>query len=131
MTDTTKTTKSKLKTKLPGDAYAENIRARFWLMGQDEAYVGIGRITLLEKIDKLGSINQAAKEMSMSYKKAWKLIDELNQMFDEPLVVKEHGGKAGGGTHLTDKGHLVVKEFRRVEQKLKVFLQEASDNLGF
>ncbi len=49
MTDETKTAKSKLKTKLPGDAYAENIRARFWLMGKGEAYVGIGRITLLEK----------------------------------------------------------------------------------
>ncbi len=131
MTEVVKTAKSKLKTKLPGDAYAENIRARFWLMGQGEAYVGIGRITLLEKIDQLGSINQAAKEMSMSYKKAWKLIDELNQMFEEPLVVKEHGGKAGGGTQLTDKGHLVVKEFRRVEEKLKAFLQEMSDNLGF
>ncbi|QBZ82443.1 Molybdenum-pterin-binding protein MopA [Hydrogenovibrio crunogenus] len=117
--------------KLPGEGYAQNIRARFWLTGKSGAYAGIGRITLLEKIHERGSINQAAKEMKMSYKKAWKLIDEMNQMFDEPLVLKEHGGKSGGGTQLTSKGQSVVEEFRQLEKKLVAFLQEESKKLNF
>ncbi|MDG4811695.1 LysR family transcriptional regulator [Hydrogenovibrio sp. 3SP14C1] len=117
--------------KLPGEGYAQNIRARFWLTGKSGAYAGIGRITLLEKIHERGSINQAAKEMQMSYKKAWKLIDEMNQMFDEPLVLKEHGGKSGGGTQLTSKGRWVVAEFRQLEKKLIAFLQKESEKLGF
>ncbi|WP_024851777.1 winged helix-turn-helix domain-containing protein [Hydrogenovibrio kuenenii] len=111
---------------MPGERYSEKISARFWLTGQSDAYVGIGRITLLEKIQQLGSINAAAKDMQMSYKKAWRLIEEMNQFFDEPLVVKEQGGKAGGGTRLTDKGKKLVKEFRRIESGLTEFLQRES-----
>lgn len=120
-----------VQSKPPGEGYAENIRARFWLTGKSGAYVGIGRITLLERIDERGSINQAAKDMKMSYKKAWKLIDEMNQMFDDPLVLKEHGGKSGGGTQLTSKGRWVVAEFRQVEKNLISFLQNESEKLGF
>lgn len=112
--------------KLPGEAYSDNIRARFWVMGKESVYLGIGRVTLLEKIDEFGSINRAAKEMSMSYKKAWKLIEELNRMYDEPLVVKEQGGRSGGGTRLTEKGQLAIKQFRAFEQKLTQFLETES-----
>lgn len=119
----------KIETKLPGDGYSEHIRARFWITGEKGAYVGIGRITLLEKIDEVGSINRAAKEMQMSYKKAWKLIEEMNQMFSEPLVLKEHGGKAGGGTQVTEKGQAVIRAFRQLETKFQRFLEQESADL--
>lgn len=114
--------------KVPGEAYSEKIHARFWIKGQ-ETYIGIGRVTLLEKIADTGSINAAAKEMGMSYKKAWKLIDEMNQFFSDPLVVKEHGGKSGGGTQLTAKGRFLIEEFRRIEKQLAVFLEQESNRL--
>jgi len=114
------------KTKLPGEAYADRIRARFWLTGKDEGYLGIGRIQLLENIQQYGSINRAAKEMGMSYKKAWKLIEELNKMSDLPLVIKSQGGKAGGGTCLTEEGLRLVSQFRKIEKELIVFLEKAS-----
>ncbi len=117
--------------KLPGESYSKNIRARFWLTGKESVYLGIGRITLLEKIQELGSISAAAKDMGMSYKKAWKLIDELNKMFDEPLVIKEQGGRSGGGTRLTDKGLLAIKQFRSFEERLIKFLKSESDMLSF
>lgn len=117
---------SSVENKLPGEAYSDNIRARFWVMGKDSVYLGIGRVTLLEKIDELGSINRAAKEMSMSYKKAWKLIEDLNRMFDEPLVVKAQGGRSGGGTRLTEKGQLAIQQFRAFEKKLTLFLEAES-----
>ncbi len=117
--------------KLPGEDYSEHIRARFWFMGKEPSYLGIGRITLLEKIQEFGSISRAAKEMGMSYKKAWKLIEELNSMFDEPLVIKEQGGRAGGGTYLTEKGLLAIKQFRSFEVKLIDFLEVESKLLNF
>ena len=42
-------------------------------------YIGPGKVLLLEKISEKGSISQAAKSIGLSYKKAWKLIDELNK----------------------------------------------------
>ena len=114
--------------KLPGDAYASHIRARLWLTGayhlDQGGYVGVGRITLLEKIDQTGSMNQAAKAMGMSYKKAWKLVAQMNQMFAQPLVEKSHGGKQGGGTYVTAQGYRVIESFRELEQKIEAFLVE-------
>lgn len=119
----------KIDLKLPGEAYSPKIRARFWLTGDQEGYLGIGRVTLLEKIHQLGSMNQAAKEMGMSYKKAWKLIEELNAMFDEPLVIKEQGGKSGGGTQLTPRGMQAIAQFRGIEERLVNFLEAESKKL--
>ena len=113
--------------KLPGEAYSERIRARFWITGKKQGYLGIGRIQLLENIEQCGSMNGAAKAMGMSYKKAWKLIDELNQMSDSPVVIKSQGGKAGGGTALTEEGKRLVAKFRKLEAELTTFLQKASN----
>lgn len=116
--------------KLPGEGYSDTIRARFWLVSeQQQGYLGIGRIKLLEYIHQYGSINQAAKQMGMSYKKAWKLIEDLNQLHSQPLVLSEKGGKAGGGTHLTELGLRYVTAFREIEQRLALFLQQESDKL--
>jgi len=122
------------KVKLPGESYSTKIRARFWIVGdatnevagRSEGYVGIGRIELLENIERLGSMSQAAKAMGMSYKKAWKLVQDLNGMYVEPLVIKEHGGKSGGGTQLTGRGKALILEFRALEKELIVFLEAQS-----
>lgn len=115
--------------KLPGEAYSPNIRARFWLTDGSKSYLGVGRIELLEKIDEYGSISQAAKSMGMSYKKAWKLIDELNGMYSEPMIVKVKGGKSGGGSLLTETGRKTVEEFKCIEVDLIEFLQKKSEEL--
>jgi len=121
---------SEKQEKLPGEAYSENIRARFWITGDHSGYVGIGRVQLLEKIEEFGSMNQAAKSMGMSYKKAWKLIEELNTMYDEPLIVKAVGGKAGGGSIVTPRGKKLITEFRVVEKELVKVLQQMSELVG-
>jgi molybdate transport system regulatory protein len=60
--------------------------------------------------------------MSMSYKRAWYLIDGFNAMFREPLIERHHGGKGGGSATLTPFGERVVSEYRAMEAKaLQVF----------
>ena len=116
--------------KLPGDPYSERIRARFWLVSdQQQGYLGIGRIKLLEYIHQYGSINQAAKQMGMSYKKAWKLIEDMNHLHQQPLVLSEKGGKTGGGTQLTELGLRYIDEFRAIEKRLEDFLHRESERL--
>lgn len=115
--------------KLPGEKYSAQINARFWLTNND-TYLGIGRITLLEKIAETGSISAAAKEMKMSYKKAWKIIDEINEIYKTNLVVREQGGKSGGGTRLTQKGQETVQAFRQLEDKLREFLIKESSKIN-
>jgi len=87
------------------------IRVDFGAFG----YLGPGKIALMEHISKHGSISAAGKEMGMSYRRAWLLVDEINQIFREPLVEKQMGGSGGGGARLTKFGRDVVSRYRAIE----------------
>lgn len=78
-------------------------------------FIGPGKIALMELISKHGSISAAGKEMGMSYRRAWLLVDEINQIFREPLVEKQMGGSGGGGARLTKLGRDVVGRYRAIE----------------
>ena len=77
--------------------------------------LGPGKIALMELISKHGSMAAAGKEMGMSYRRAWLLVDEINQMFREPLVEKHMGGSGGGGARLTKLGRDIVGRYRAIE----------------
>ncbi|MBU3031218.1 winged helix-turn-helix domain-containing protein [Paracoccus marinaquae] len=80
--------------------------------------LGPGKAELLTLIDRLGSISAAGREMGMSYKRAWSLVEEMNAAFATPLVDSSRGGPGGGGATVTATGHEVLTRFRRLEQLL-------------
>ena len=80
--------------------------------------LGAGKIALLESIDKTGSISAAGRAHQMSYRRAWLLVDELNQLFTAPVVSAHHGGAKGGGASLTDQGRRIVALYRDAEAKM-------------
>ncbi|HEU4379598.1 MAG TPA: LysR family transcriptional regulator [Hyphomicrobiaceae bacterium] len=90
---------------------ALTIRVDFGAFG----YIGPGKIKLMELISKHGSISAAGKEMGMSYRRAWMLVDEINQIFKQPLVEKQMGGSGGGGARLSVLGRDVVSRYRAIE----------------
>ncbi|MGA7865941.1 MAG: LysR family transcriptional regulator [Stellaceae bacterium] len=79
--------------------------------------IGHGKIRLLEAVRDYGSISAAGRSMGMSYRRAWLLIDELNHIFEEPVIDAKHGGFGGGGAELTRFGHCVVQRYRSIEAK--------------
>ena len=78
-------------------------------------YLGPGKVALMELIAKRGSIAAAGKEMGMSYRRAWLLVDEINRIFREPLVCKQTGGSGGGGAQLTQLGREVIDRYRAIQ----------------
>jgi molybdate transport system regulatory protein len=108
-----------------------NIEVRVWIEGTDGAFLGIGKIWLLENIRKTGSITNAAKEMKMAYRQAWQLVEEMNQRAEKPLVEKLLGGKGGGGAQLTEAGERAITIFYEVEKRIKEFAQKETQNLKF
>jgi len=72
-------------------------RVRVSIVFQSGARIGPGKAKLLESIRDTGSISAAARDMNMSYKRAWLLLDSINQAFIEPVVVAATGGSGGGG----------------------------------
>jgi molybdate transport system regulatory protein len=81
----------------------------------DDRAIGPGKIKLLELIDRHGSISEAGRQMGMSYRRAWLLVDNLNHCFRGPVVTSQTGGQHGGGASLTAFGHSVVQHYREVE----------------
>ena len=95
-----------------------------WIVSDGHAFLGQGRVALLEEIGSSGSISEAARNMGMSYKKAWRLVEAMNAMAEVPLVVRTSGGQGGGGTLLTDKGRHMIHSFRLIESEFRTFLVE-------
>lgn len=104
------------------------LEGRIWLKTNGKSFLGSGRVHLLELIAKSGSISKAAKELGMSYKAAWDAVDAMNNLSDEPLVVRSAGGKGGGGTVITPKGEEVIKVFKALEEKYELFLSSIAEN---
>lgn len=74
----------------------------------DGAMLGPGKAELLAGIRDTGSIAAAGRQMGMSYKRAWSLVDEMNTAFAQPLVTSNRGGAKGGSAALTDTGAAVL-----------------------
>jgi molybdate transport system regulatory protein len=93
--------------------------------------IGPGKADLLEAIESTGSISAGARQLGMSYKRAWDLVDTMNRSFKQPLVATATGGNRGGGAEVTDFGHDVLCRYRMIEAKAALAVStEIEDLLG-
>ena len=106
-----------------------NVDGRFWLNIGGKGFLGLGRIELLEQIEATGSISAASRAMAMSYKAAWDSINAMNNLADEPLLIRQVGGRHGGGTQLTEYGKRVIAQYRAAEQEYQRFMDLMRENL--
>lgn len=91
---------------------------RFRVDFYDQCSVGIGKIRLLETIERTGSLSEAARDMDMSYRRAWLLIESMNSEFDKPVLSATVGGSGGGGARLTPFGRELIEAYRKLESQL-------------
>lgn len=83
---------------------------------QADGRIGPGKVELLEQIAAHGSISAGARQMGMSYKHAWLLIEDMNRLFRKPVVTGRKGGPRGGGSELTPVGLAIVTRYRAIER---------------
>jgi len=83
-------------------------------LGRDRA-IGPGKIRLLEAIRDTGSITKAGLALGMSYRRAWLLVDDMNNCFSEPVIAAQAGGSHGGGAVLTSFGRRLIDQYRAIE----------------
>lgn len=87
--------------------------------GEEERFIGPGRIELLEGIRETGSISKAAKKMNMSYKKAWDMIQSMNRQTLKPIVITQTGGEKGGGTRVSPEVIELIVAFRKLQAEVQ------------
>ena len=81
--------------------------------------LGPGKVALLEGIARSGSLSQAARDLKMSYRRAWLLLESLNTSFRRPLVITATGGKGGGGAAVTSFGNELITAYRALESDIE------------
>src|SRR6476661_11217543 len=94
------------------------VGVRVWVEREGQAMLGEGRAELLAAIDSEHSITKAAKAAGMSYRRAWNLIQEVNEAAGEALVEAAVGGKEGGGARLSKQGRLALSVYEDVRKSL-------------
>ncbi|HUI67507.1 MAG TPA: FmdE family protein [Nitrospirota bacterium] len=96
-----------------------DIRSKIWIEVGGEPVFGRGRRFLLEAIDSYGSINRAAQEVDISFRKAWGHIKAMESRLGMKLVERQAGGKNGGGATLTDDARKFLKKYEVLEKGIQ------------
>src|ERR1700733_2548714 len=91
---------------------------RFRIDFAEHAEVGPGKISLLEAIRNSGSLSQAARDLGMSYRRAWMLVASLNASFNKPVTRATAGGRGGGGAALTLFGAQLIESYRLLDKDI-------------
>ena len=109
-----------------GNKTGWKLKVRVWVERKGVKVLGPGRVELLGHIERHRSISRAAKEMNMSYRRAWSLVRDMNEAAGEPLVELTTGGSGGGGATLTARGkeaialyQLITKQFAETASELE------------
>src|ERR1022692_4149534 len=89
---------------------------RFRIDLAEHSSVGPGKICLLEAIRDSGSLSQGARNIGMSYRRAWLLVESLKKSFRKPVTAASTGGKDGGGMQVTEFGDVLIKNYRELER---------------
>ncbi len=105
------------------------IKSKLWIEVDGEPVFGRGRRFLLEAIDKHGSINQAAREINISYRKAWSYIKAMEDRLGIKLVERQAGGKNGGGAALTKRAKEFLKKYELMEEGIKEIVDRRFKNI--
>ncbi|MEP7372918.1 MAG: ModE family transcriptional regulator [Chitinophagaceae bacterium] len=106
------------------------VNGSIWIECDGQRFFGPGPVELLERINKMGSINQAAKQMQMSYKKAWEIINMLNTQSAKPLVVTQTGGTSGGGSVISSEAKEIIAWHKSLRERFKAFLGKETEKIG-
>ena len=101
-----------------------NIKSKLWIEENDKPVFGSGRKALLEAIERNGSINRAAQEMQMSYRKAWGALRAMEERLGVKLIERQTGGKDGGGAVLTEEARMLLKKYEALEKGVREFVDK-------
>ena len=94
------------------------------IFGEEKCF-GPGVADLLERVDRLHSLRKATIEMDMAYSKAWKIVKIAEENLGFPLLLSVTGGKGGGGAELTQDGKRFLEGYRRFEEAVRSYADEA------
>ncbi len=105
------------------------VRSKVWLEFDGQPFLGDGRYRILAAIENTGSINAAAKQLDISYRKAWSQLQVMEEHAPFPLLQRRLGGKGGGATLLTEAARELLKKFRELRKQVNSAADRSFEDL--
>jgi len=106
-----------------------NMAAELTFYREDELFLGTVQIRLMKQVLVDGSIHAAAKTLKMSYQHAWHILDKMNQLSPIPIVIRQKGGKDGGGCKISPYGMKLIRTYEKKVSDLVQFLALSNSEL--
>lgn len=104
------------------------VRTKIWFVFGGEHVFGAGLARLLENVDQLGTLREAATAARISYRRAWDLITTAEKHVGSRLLIRQPGGVGGGQSHLSEKGRHLLVAFTRVNAEVTAFANTCADS---
>lgn len=105
------------------------VRSKLWIEAGGEPILGEGRERLLRLIQENGSISAAARQMGLSYRKAWGLLRAMETNLGYPLVRRQKGGAGGGESTLTPQALVLLEKFDRLHIGIRRYVNDRFDEI--
>ena len=99
-----------------------SIQGNIWIDKDCECFLSLEYAKLLNAVANEGSINAAAKKLSISYQNAWKTVEQMNKLAPIPVIICKRGGRSGGGAEITNYGKKIISEMNQIELEFAEFL---------
>ncbi len=93
-------------------------RYKIWLETDGHPFLEEGRYRLLKAVERKGSINAAARDVGVSYRKAWAQLQAMEESAPFPLLIRKVGGKDGGSSRLTPEIQRVMRQFEKLRERI-------------
>ena len=106
-----------------------NIAADLSFYREGELFLGYTQIRILKQVAIDGSINAAAKNLKMSYQHAWHILNKLNYLSPVPIVIRQKGGKDGGGCRISPYGMKLIRTYEKKVADIIQFLAQNNSEL--
>lgn len=105
-------------------------KVKLWFVDENgEAICGEGLATLLEAVEKHGSVSAASKCLDMSYRYALHRVSLAERRLGRELIMRHRGGVAGGTSELTADGKVLIVKYRKIEKEIEKLLRPCSFNI--
>ena len=97
------------------------VKSKVWIEKGGKSIFGEGKARLLQAIEKTGSINEAARSMEISFRRAWSYITTMEKRMGFIFVNKNRGGKGGGGSSLTEEAKRFLIRYEKLNKSVRNF----------
>jgi len=104
-----------------GSTYqAMELKVKIWLSDdRGEGFLGEGRYRLLHAVSRCNSLQKAARQLGISYRKAWGDIQAVEKHLGFKMLIRRRGGTGGGNSILTEPAEKLLEIFRKIHTDLE------------